>query len=69
MSNLHDAFEAVDAAKQQSKTALWIVDDILTTGSTALSARTTLQQAGYKVRGLICLARTPQKFSGVPRTL
>ena len=69
MSNLHDAFEAVVAAKQQSKTALWIVDDILTTGSTALSARTTLQQAGYEVRGLICLARTPQKSSGVPRTL
>ena len=49
MSNLHNAFEAIDAAKQQSKTALWIVDDILTTGSTALSARTTLQQAGYEV--------------------
>ena len=69
MSNLHNAFEAVAAAKQQSKTALWIVDDILTTGSTALSSRNTLQQAGYEVRGLICLARTPQKFSGVPRTL
>lgn len=36
-----------------------LVDDILTTGATALSAATALGQAGWRVHGLICLARTP----------
>lgn len=41
---------------------LWIVDDILTTGATALAAMTALQTAGLTVHGLICLARTPRKL-------
>lgn len=36
-----------------------LVDDILTTGATALSASTALAEAGWRVEGLICLARTP----------
>ena len=36
-----------------------LVDDILTTGATALNAATALKQAGWRVHGLICLARTP----------
>lgn len=67
--NLQEAFQADGIGKQATKSAVWIVDDILTTGSTALSASAALQQAGYEVRGLICLARTPQIPSGVPRTL
>ncbi len=35
-----------------------LVDDILTTGATALSAAETLRQAGWRVHGMICLART-----------
>jgi predicted amidophosphoribosyltransferase len=38
---------------------LWLVDDILTTGATALAAANALQQAGWAVEGLICLGRTP----------
>jgi predicted amidophosphoribosyltransferase len=36
-----------------------LVDDILTSGATALSAADTLRQAGWRVQGVICLARTP----------
>lgn len=41
------------------KHPVFLVDDILTTGATALNAAETLQQAGWRVQGLICLARTP----------
>jgi predicted amidophosphoribosyltransferase len=43
---------------------LLIVDDILTTGATACSAAGTLEEAGWPVAGLLCLARTPK---GQPR--
>ena len=62
-ANLQGAFvvakelvRAVDERHDQTQT--WIVDDILTTGATALAAHDALEQAGYPVRGLICLART-----------
>ena len=38
---------------------IWLVDDILTTGGTALAARQALLDAGHQVCGLICLGRTP----------
>ena len=38
---------------------IWLVDDILTTGATALAAAEALGEAGLEVRGLLCLARTP----------
>jgi predicted amidophosphoribosyltransferase len=37
---------------------LLIVDDILTTGATATSAAQSLRAAGWRVEGLLCLART-----------
>jgi predicted amidophosphoribosyltransferase len=45
--------------------SLWLVDDILTTGATAVAAATALQQAGWRVEGLICLARTPGAATAV----
>lgn len=36
-----------------------LVDDILTTGATAGAASLSLQQAGWRLIGLACLARTP----------
>ena len=41
-----------------------IVDDILTTGATAASAAATLAAAGWRVEGLVCLARTPAQGAG-----
>jgi predicted amidophosphoribosyltransferase len=40
---------------------LLLVDDILTTGATAKAAAGVLRAAGYRVAGLLCLARTPAK--------
>jgi predicted amidophosphoribosyltransferase len=44
-----------------SSRTLLIVDDILTTGATACNAARTLRQAGWRVAGLVCLARTPAR--------
>ena len=54
--NLNGAFRA-DAGGTSVK--LWLVDDILTTGGTALTAKQTLELAGHRVLGLVCLGRTP----------
>ena len=56
LSNLSGAFR-VSARVPAMK--LWLVDDILTTGGTALQARKALLDAGHQVCGLICLGRTP----------
>ncbi len=37
-----------------------LVDDVLTSGATALAARHALESAGWSVAGLLCLARTPR---------
>ena len=60
-SNLIGAFQAIPLPKQGAHKSVWLVDDILTTGSTALAARQALEEAGHRVAGLICLARTPAK--------
>ena len=56
LTNLKGAFHS--PASNQSLD-LWLVDDILTTGATALAAQSALTDAGHSVQGLICLARTP----------
>ena len=38
-----------------------LVDDILTSGATLLSAAAALRAAGWRVRGAVCLARTPRR--------
>jgi predicted amidophosphoribosyltransferase len=64
--NLLDAFAATAAARAMGCQApVWLVDDILTTGSTALAAAQALQRAGYAVQGLLALARTPARFPAV----
>ena len=60
-TNLIGAFEACPLDRQGAHSSVRLVDDILTTGSTALAARQALETAGHRVAGLICLARTPAK--------
>ena len=60
-TNLRGAFQASPLIKQGVLSSVWLVDDILTTGSTALAARQALEEAGHHVAGLICLARTPAR--------
>ncbi|MCB4407781.1 ComF family protein [Synechococcus sp. MU1642] len=60
-NNLIGAFQAIPLDKQGSLGSVWLVDDILTTGSTALAAHEALENAGHHVAGLICLGRNPAK--------
>lgn len=59
-TNLTGAFQAAPIPEKQPA-QIWLVDDILTTGSTALAARDALHHAGYAVGGMICMARTPAR--------
>jgi predicted amidophosphoribosyltransferase len=40
---------------------LLLVDDIVTSGATALAAAEALSQKGWRVEGVLCLARTPER--------
>ena len=69
LENQKGAFTCCRRAQgsQARQHPVFLVDDILTSGATALSAAVTLRQAGWRVQGLICLARTPgqrQAISG-----
>jgi len=60
--NLQDAFRVLPVAHHsQPGRLVFLVDDILTTGSTALAAAAPLEAANISVAGLLCLARTPPK--------
>ena len=66
MRNLQGSFQAatLPPTSLESQRELWLIDDILTTGATALAARHALHQAGHRVGGVICLARTPTNRHG-----
>ena len=60
-TNLIGAFQACPLDRQGAHCSVWLVDDILTTGSTALAARQALEAAGHG-RGWIDLpGRTPAR--------
>ena len=61
LANQQGAFRAQPAPSQHlgPRTPVLLVDDILTTGATACAAATALGEAGWRVAGLACLARTP----------
>lgn len=71
LTNQEGAFSCRSRFRRRSPRTLLLVDDVLTTGSTALSASAALEAGGWHVLGLICLARTPAKRerSGKPAAL
>ena len=62
-AHLEGAFHAAPAPHTsiQSKVAVWLVNDILTTVATALAAQKALDKAGHLVRRILCMGRTPAK--------
>jgi len=56
----HSFRALVSGTPDQQLSSVLLVDDVLTSGATALAARTALQAAGWCVAGLACLARTPR---------
>lgn len=58
--NLKDAFKVTDAEKVKGKTIL-LVDDVLTTGTTANQAAKVLKQAGAKAVYVLTFASTREK--------
>jgi predicted amidophosphoribosyltransferase len=61
LANQEGAFSCRARFRRRSPRTLLLVDDVLTTGSTALSAGAALEAGGWQVLGLVCLARTPAK--------
>ena len=63
--NQQGAFVAIPPSPlgggRQARPPLWLVDDILTTGSTAVAAAAALEASGHAVQGLLALARTPAR--------
>jgi len=68
LSNLEGVFHCVVPAGQQLQPLL-LVDDILTTGATALAAMAALEKAGHGLVGVSLLSPTPppQKHTGGPQ--
>lgn len=62
LANQNDAFRCLRSpgAGERLQRPVLIVDDILTSGATVCSAAAALRQAGWQVRGAVCLARTPR---------
>ena len=60
-TNLIGGFQAIPLDKQGTLGSAWLVDDILTTESTALAAHEAPESVGHHVAELICLGRTPAK--------
>jgi len=67
LANQEGAFSARPAPAQQigPRPPVLLIDDILTTGATACAAANALTSAGWRLAGLVCLARTPAR--GRPR--
>jgi predicted amidophosphoribosyltransferase len=62
-ANQQDAFRCGVPAREHphGRRPVLLLDDILTTGATACSAAASLRSSGWRLLGLVCLARTPER--------
>lgn len=62
MANLAQAFAVNDQVSPRfQRSAVWLIDDIFTTGATALAAAQVLRRRGVSVAGICTVARTLAK--------
>lgn len=66
--NLSQAFQSTDALKPYSNYPILLLDDIHTTGATARSATQALRQAGFKVAGIMTVAKPSRSASNPQQT-
>ena len=64
-SNQQGSF-AVQGPAPSRDHAVVLIDDILTSGATAGAAAAALEQRGWSMVGLVCLARTPRRQERSP---
>ena len=60
-ANQEGSFRLRSGRDSQPRRPVLLIDDILTTGATLRHAALCLQQAGWRVLGAACLARTPAR--------
>jgi predicted amidophosphoribosyltransferase len=63
-ANLAGAFAVTHPARVRGREVI-VVDDIVTTGATALEAARALSTAGARVVAVACVAATPRRFGAV----
>lgn len=65
LHNQRGSFVVREPAPRQGPPVV-LIDDILTSGATAQAAAEALEDGGWSVAGVLCLARTPQRRAGLP---
>jgi predicted amidophosphoribosyltransferase len=61
--NVHGAYSVADLNRRIDQAALFLVDDVVTTGSSVREGVRTLRQAGVRPLGVLAAGVSPRLFS------